>query len=112
MGERRPGHVVWWPARTRTCVNHFPCSLGVRREHPAWCRSQDPVSWLGDSVGMLSRTETTSRPIASQPATRPGLGAESPVHTTAPWLFTTGRLRWAKSPAWLPGRDGDANFGS
>jgi hypothetical protein len=73
MGERRPGHVVWWPARTRTCVNHFPCSLGVRREHPGWCRSQDPVSWLGDSVGMLSRTETTSRPIASQPATRPGL---------------------------------------
>jgi hypothetical protein len=69
------GRPVLVPALTT-----FACSLGVRREHPGWCRSQDPVSWLGDSVGMLSRTETTSRPTASQPATRPGLRRVARTH--------------------------------
>jgi hypothetical protein len=60
------------PRGTRSSVNHFQCSLGVRREHPAWCRSQDPVSWLGDSVGMLSRTSRPRARHLRKPATHAG----------------------------------------
>ncbi len=39
--------------------------------------------------------------LATNPPPTPA-SVPHPVHTTAPWLFTTGRLRWAEKPSLAP----------
>ncbi len=63
--------------RAATPVNQRTCSLGVRREHPHWCRSDPPLSRPGDP---LHTSPANSRPppghppqvpTSTQPATTP-----------------------------------------